>query len=124
MPSRSDDYQEALSPRPLRPEERDLLAAWLAAAGDVSSAYFSNRRNDNSAMYRRIVITVEGDGEPTFLIDTPTGAKLWIVLQCRPEPKACQFRSLREALNFVRPVLSDPSEAIIDRRASSKAKRR
>ena len=103
----SEHHQEALPPRHLRPEERELLAEWLAAAGDVSSAFVSSRRTDSPTIYRKIVITVEADGEPTYLIDTPAGTDLWIVVQCRPVPDALQFGSLRDALNFVRPVLLD-----------------
>ena len=105
MSQRYEDYQEALPPRLLRADERKLLDEWLDLAGDVASAYVSTRRGDNPAIYRKIVITIEGDGEPTYLIDTPSGTDLWVVVQCRPIPDAQQFASLREALNFVRPVL-------------------
>jgi hypothetical protein len=110
-----DENQEALPPRLLRADERNLLEEWLALAGDVASAYVSTRRGDNPAIYRKIVITVEGDGEPTYLIDTPAGTDLWIVVQCRPVPDATQFNSLREALNFVRPVLPDAADSARDR---------
>jgi hypothetical protein len=113
MLGRSDDYEEALPPRPLKPEERGLLEEWLAAAGDVSSAYVSMRRGDGPALYRKIVITVDGDGEPSYLIDTPAGTDVWIVVQCRPVPDAEEFRSLRAALNSVRPVLSDEDDSKI-----------
>jgi hypothetical protein len=98
----------------LRPDERDLLAEWLAVAGDVSTAFVSSRRTDSPAIYRKIVISVDGDGEPTYLIDTPAGTDLWIVVRCRPVPDAYQFDSLRDALNFVRPVLSDASVPATD----------
>jgi hypothetical protein len=119
----SDDYQEALPPRLLRADERSLVEEWLALAGDVSSAYVSSRLNDSPALYRKIVITVEGDGEPTYLIDTPIGTDLWIVIECRPMPDACEFRSLREALNFVRPVLQDVPDQACDIRHSSDTRR-
>jgi hypothetical protein len=81
------------------------VAEWLAAAGDVASAYVSERRSDDQGIYRRVVITVEGSG-PTHLIDAPTGTDYWIVLQCRPDQDVQTFGSLREALNSVRPVLA------------------
>jgi hypothetical protein len=85
----------------------------LAAAGDVALAYVSARSGDDPAIYRRIVIRVDGDSDPSYLIDTPDGIDLWTVLQCRPELDAYEFRSLREALNFVRPVLRQlPDPAI------------
>jgi hypothetical protein len=114
MPSRSDDNPEALPPRPLRPDERKLFADWLAAAGDIASAYVSSRSGDDTAVYRRIVITVQGDGQPSFLIDTPAGTDLWIVVQCLPELDAHQFCTLREALNFVRPVLGQSTDPAIE----------
>lgn len=112
MPNHADEHQAAFPPRLLRPDERNLLEEWLAAAGDVSSAYISNRRSDDPTIYRKIVITVEGDGEPTYLIDTPAGTNLWIVVQCRPAPDVNEFGSLREALNFVRPVLPGHSDTV------------
>jgi hypothetical protein len=86
----------------------------LGAAGDVASAYVSRRSGDDPTIYRRIVITVEGDGEPSYLIDTPTGTDLWIVVQCLPELDVHQFGTLREALNFVRPVLRQPTDRAIE----------
>lgn len=82
-----------------------MLDDWLAAAGDVSSAYVSRRRTDDPFMRRKIVVTEGPDDEPTYLIDTPAGSDLWIVVRCRPVPDAHEFRSLKEALNFIRPVL-------------------
>lgn len=122
MSDQSDDHREALPPRLLRADERRLLDEWLALAGDVSSAFVSTRLNDNPMIYRKIVITVEGDGEPTFLIDSPAGTSLWIVVRCRPVPDAQEFGSLREALNFVRPVLTEPSEPGVAGDAPSKSK--
>lgn len=114
MPYSSHYQQEALPPRLLRADERNLVEEWLAAAGDVASAFVSSRRSDSPAIYRKIVITVEGDGEPTYLIDTRAGTSLWIVIRCRPALDAYEFGSLREALNFVRPVLPDPDRTAID----------
>lgn len=115
MTSRSDDNLQALPPRPLRPDERELVAEWLAAAGDVALAYVSARSGDDPAIYRRIVINVDGDDQPSYLIDTPDGMDLWTVLQCRPELDAYEFRSLRDALNFVRPVLGQSTDPAIER---------
>jgi hypothetical protein len=110
------DDAQPFPPRPLRPDERTLVAVWLAAAGDVASAYVSERSSDDQGIYRRVVITVLGD-EPTHLIDAPTGTDYWIVLQCRPDQDVHTFRSLREALNSVRPVLHPVAGPAADREA-------
>ena len=124
MSDSSDDNREALPPRLLRADERKLLDEWLALAGDVSSAYVSSRLGDDPMLYRKIVITVETDGQPTFLIDTPAGTDLWIVVRCRPVPDANEFGSLREALNFVRPVLPDQPRSDIGDGTSANSERR
>src|ERR1019366_6907499 len=42
-PDPSDDKRKMSPPRLLRPDERALVADWLAAAGDISLAYVSSR---------------------------------------------------------------------------------
>jgi hypothetical protein len=99
------DIRQTFPARPLRPDERDLVAEWLAAAGNVSSAYVSERRSDDPSIYRRIAISADGDGAFTHLIHAPFHSDVWIVLQVRHKPEIHQFETLLEALNFVRPVL-------------------
>lgn len=106
MSGRTTDILQTFPARPLRPDERELVAEWLAAAGDVSSAYVSERRTDDPAIYRRIAISVEGNGVFTHFIHTPFHHDYWIVLNVRHRPEVHQLNSLLEALNFVRPVLS------------------
>ena len=96
-------------PRLLRPDERALVAEWLAAAGDVSSAYVSQRQSDHPAIYRRVVITERDGGGPSYLIDTPVNSDYWIVIRVCPEPEAHSFPSLRAALNSIRLVLPEPA---------------
>jgi|SRR5271165_199347 len=122
MPNRLDDQLHAFRPRPLRPDERELVTEWLAAAGDIASAYVSARSSDDPAIYRRIVITEDGDGRPSYLIDTPTGTDYWVVLQFRPAPDVRQFGTLREALNFVRPVLGQSNDPAIEWHGSPSGK--
>ena len=105
MPSRSDDSPQALPPRPLRPDERELVAEWLAVAGDVSSAFVSERRTDDPAIYRRIAISVDGNSAFTHLIHTPLHNDVWVVPDVRFKPEVHRFESLWEALNFIRPVI-------------------
>jgi hypothetical protein len=66
--------------RPLTPTERGLVAQWLAGAGDVATAYISNRRTDDPALHHRIVVFTEVDDGPTHLVHAPSGRDVWIVL--------------------------------------------
>ena len=93
--------------RPLTPDERSLLAEWLAHAGDITSAYVSSRQSDDPALYRRIVIISKLDQGPSHLIHAPPGRLIWLVFSFERRPRIKRFRTLREALNSVRPVLPD-----------------
>ncbi len=93
--------------RPLRPDEHALLAEWLAHAGDIASAYVSNRRDDDPALYRRIVIIPKLDQGPSHLIHAPPARAVWMVFSLRGKQRITRYRTLRDALNSVRPVLPD-----------------
>ncbi len=105
MLAHTEDILQTFPARLLRPDERELVAAWLAAAGDVSSAFVSERRTDDPAMRRRIAVSVDGNDVFTHLIHTPLHNDVWIVLDVRSKPEFHQFDTLPEALNFIRPVL-------------------
>ena len=81
------------------------MAEWLARAGDVAEAYVSSRRSDDPALYHRIVIITNPEDGPTHLIHAPSGRDIWIVLSLVLRTKVRRFRTLRAALNSVRPVL-------------------
>ena len=91
--------------RPLTPGERSLLAEWLANAGDIASAYVSSRRDDDPALYNRIVIISNLDQGQSHLIHAPPARAIWLVFSFRHRPRINRYRSLRDALNSVRPVL-------------------
>lgn len=93
--------------RPLMPAERALLEQWLANAGDIASAYVSNRLDDDPALYRRIVIISKVDEGPSHLVHTPPGRAIWLVFSFERKPRIKRFRTLRDALNSIRPVLPD-----------------
>jgi hypothetical protein len=57
--------------RLLTPDERALVAEWLASAGDIVDAYVSNRRVDDPALYRRIVIVLKPESRPAHLVHAP-----------------------------------------------------
>jgi hypothetical protein len=85
----------------------------LAAAGDIASAYVSSRRSDDRAVYRRVIVVVEGNEEPSYLIDAPTGTDVWIVVQpYGPESETILCGSLRDALNSIRPVLTNRKKGV------------
>jgi hypothetical protein len=87
-------------PRSLRPEERQILAAWLVAPGNAASAYINERRSDPPSLYRKIVVLSAQDSRPTHLIWTATGVTVWMVQQTQTS-QLCGFGSLRDALDYV-----------------------
>jgi hypothetical protein len=102
------DMIRHLSARLLAPDERTLVAEWLSGAGDITEAYVSDRRGDDPALYHRIVIVTNPDAGPAYLVHAPSGQDIWIVLTLGGRTKIQRFRTLRAALNFVRPVLVEP----------------
>jgi hypothetical protein len=91
--------------RLLTPGEHALVAEWLAVAGDVSSAYVSDRRGDEPAYYRRIVVIMNPDDGPSHLVSGAAGREIWIVFSLGRRTRIQHFRTLRAALNSIRPVL-------------------
>ena len=91
--------------RPLTPGEHALVAEWLATAGDIAAAYASNRRADDPAHYRRIIIVTKPDDGPSHLVHAPSGRNIWIVFILGRRMRVRRFLSLRDALNSIRPVL-------------------
>lgn len=106
MPNRAGDVLRTFPPRPLNPDERALVATWLARTGDVASAFVSERRSDDPALYRRIVIGIGPEPKPSYLIHAPTGISCWLLTSVRQGSGVQKFDSLRSALNSIRPVLA------------------
>jgi hypothetical protein len=97
------------------------VAEWLAAAGDVTSAYVSNRRNDDPALHHRIIIaTGPGDG-PSHLVHAPSGRNIWVVFSAGPRTRVHRFQTLRAALNSIRPVLGKVGAANVPVKAKQAA---
>ena len=99
------DLIRHLPARLLAPDERTVLAEWLSGAGDIAEAYVSNRRSDDPAIYHRIVIVTNPEAGPTHFVHAPSGRDIWIVFTLGRRTKIQRFRTLRAALNSVRPVL-------------------
>jgi hypothetical protein len=93
--------------RPLVPDERALVAEWLASVGDIAATYVSSRRGDDPAHYRRIVIVTKPDEGPSHLVHAPSGSDIWIVFSVGKRTRIRRFPTLRAALNSIRPVLAD-----------------
>ena len=91
-------------PRPLNPDERGLVSAWLSGTCNVASAYVSERRSDDPAVYHRIVVTIGPDSGPSYLVHAPTGLSCWLVSSVGRGSEVQRFDSLRAALNSIRQV--------------------
>jgi hypothetical protein len=102
--------------RPLTLTERGLVAQWLAGAGDVASAYISNRRTDDPDLHHRVVVFTKVDDGPTHIVHAPSGRDVWIVLTLGQRTKVQRYRTLRAALNSIRSVLvGAESETVFSR---------
>jgi hypothetical protein len=89
------------------PDERAVLAEWLAVAGDVALAYVSSRQSDDPALKHRIVIISPESGEPSHVVFAPAGRDIWIVLVKGQRTRLRRYKTLRAALNSIRPILVD-----------------
>lgn len=99
------DVLASLPARPLTPDERALLAEWLAAAGDVAAAYASGRKTDDPALKNRIVVFSHSGEAPSHLIHAPAAGNVWMMVWLGRRSRWRQFKTLRAALNAIRPVL-------------------
>ena len=91
--------------RLLTPRERELVTEWVASAGDIAEVYVSNRRANDPALYHRIVIVSKAGDGPSHLVHASSGRDIWIVFKLGSRTKVQRFRTLRAALNSIRPVL-------------------
>jgi hypothetical protein len=94
-----------LPPRVLGPNERALVAEWLAAAGNIANAYISGRRSDDPALHQRVVIVSGPDERPSHLVHAPSGVRSWVLISLGPPQSFEQFDTLQAALNSIQRVL-------------------
>ena len=111
MAHRPPHILRTFPPRALAPHEHAFVAEWLSRAGDIVSAYVAERRSDDPAMYRRVVIVAGLSNRPSHLIHAPEGMSCWLLFSIGEYPPVRQFDTLREALNSIRPVLSEAEAA-------------
>ena len=109
MPSNADNVLLTFPPRPISQRERDLVAEWFAATRreelDIAAAYVSERRGDDPMIVGRIVIVARPSHGPSHLIYSPAESTFWVVSAAPAWGDLMRFRSLRDALNSIRPVL-------------------
>jgi hypothetical protein len=106
MTDRAGDVLRTFPPRPLNPDERALVDTWLAGTCNVASAYVSERRSDDPALYRRIVVSIGPDCRPSYLVHAPSGISCWLVSSVGHGSDVRRFDHLRAALNAIRPVFN------------------
>jgi hypothetical protein len=104
MTDRTGDVLHTFPPRPPNPDERALVNEWLAATCNIASAYVSERRTDDPAMYRRIAVTVGPQCTPSYLIHAPAGTSCWLVSSIGHGSEVKCYDSLKSALNSIRDV--------------------
>jgi hypothetical protein len=104
MTDRTWDVLRTFPPRPPNPDERALVSEWLAATCNVASAFVSERRSDDPAIYRRIVVTVGPQRTPSYLIHAPAGMSCWLVSSIGHGSEVTCYDSLKSALNSIRKV--------------------
>lgn len=112
MPSNADNVILTFPPRPISQWERALLGDWFAAAqqagADVARAFVSERRGDDPKIIGRIVVVLRASKEPAFLVYSPAESTFWVVATPPYWNELQRFRTLRAALNSIRPVLEMP----------------
>ena len=99
--------------RKLTPDERALVLEWLAAAGDVTTAYVSRRSADDPALHQRIIICTGPGDEPSHIVHAPSGRDIWFVFSLGQRTKLRRFQTLLAALNSIRAVLLDPESTAV-----------
>ena len=110
--SNSDQILLTFPPRSVSQWERALLAEWFAATQrdglDVARAYVSERRGDDPRFLGKIVVVMQARREPSFLVHSPRETAFWVVTEAPLWDHVQRYRTLRAALNSIRPALEMP----------------
>lgn len=122
MPSNADNVILTFPPRPVSDWERALVAEWFAATREddlgISHAFVSERRGDDPMIAGRIAVVEQPSSQPTHVIYSPAGQTFWVVASAPAWCDLQRFRTLRAALNAIRPVF-DTAEATRGREFAS-----
>jgi hypothetical protein len=111
MTDQLDHVLMTFPPRPLTDGERQILRDWAEPADDLV-AYVSERRSDDPALYRRIVISRRATRQRLYLVHCPNGADAWIVVSAIEGEDVGRFPTLRAALHHIKAArshLADPA---------------
>lgn len=92
-------------PRPITDGERQLLLDWIATTDDFS-VFVSQRRCDDPAIYRRIIVARRATKQRLYLVHSPKDSDCWIVMSAVESDDVEQFPTLRAALTYIRPAAS------------------
>ena len=103
-----DNVLLTFPPRPLTDGERQVLQDWATEHDDLI-AFVSERRSDDPALYRRIVIARRATHQRLYLVHCPNGAPFWIVRSATEAEDIGRFPTLRTALNLVRGPREEPA---------------
>lgn len=97
------DELPTISPRPLTDDERQLLLDWARLAKSYS-AFVSERRSDDPAIYRRIVVFRRDTNQHLYRIHAGDNSNGWIMLSAAKGDVIERFPTLLTALNHIEPV--------------------
>lgn len=88
------------------------MAEWFVVTqregAGITRAFVSERRGDDPKIVGRIVIIARPSKEPTHLVYSPAELAFWVVTVAPDWNEPQRFRTLRAALNSIRPVLEAP----------------
>jgi hypothetical protein len=108
----ADNVHLTFPPRPMSQWEHALLAQWFTATQrdglDVARAFVCERRGDDPQIMGKIVVILRASREPSFLVHSPREATFWVVTEAPTWDRVQRHRTLRAALNSIRPVLEMP----------------
>ncbi len=100
MPDFIDKVLRSFPPRPVTDGERQLLLDWIDTAEDFS-AVVSERRSDDPAIYRRIVISRRATNRCLYFIHSPQHSDCWIMISAEDGQDVGRFPTLLAALNYI-----------------------
>ncbi len=103
MDRQVDNVQRIFPPRLLTDGEREILLDWIGAATEFV-AFVSERRSDDPAIYRRIVVSRRADNRRLYLIHSHRSSDHWSMVSAVDGDDVGRFPTLRAALNCISPV--------------------